>query len=259
MCDDVFHYRGLACWGPIGSERLDTLLELVPLQPGQNVLDVGCGHAELMVRLAERYGVGGVGVDRSAAALAEARAAFAERAPAVAVELLQSDAMAFDPGETRFDLVSWLGGPYLGDDYAATVATLARWSKPGGFLLIGHGYWRAPPPNPYLTATGMSRADFGDSWSNVAMAQAQGLRLIYTCSSNRDEWDAFEGRILYNVEQYALAHPESPDPQGRLAQRRRWNEAQLRWGREVMGFGCYLFRHPPSRAMQASTRGASEG
>jgi len=186
MSDDVFHYEGLACWGPIGSERLDELVALLPLESSHSVLDVGCGKAELMVRMAERYGVGGVGVDRSAAALAQARSALDERAPAVAVELVQGEASAFDPGTRRFDLISWLGGPYLGDDFAATVATLARWLKPAGYLLIGHGYWHEPPPDAYLAATDMKRDELTDSWTNVATVQGHGLRLLYACSSSRD-------------------------------------------------------------------------
>ncbi len=239
---DIWHYRGLAHWGPVSSARIDRLVSLMTLPAGGRVLDLGCGQGELLLALVDRYRVRAVGVDRSSHALDRARAAFAARAPEAAVELVCCEAEQYQPDEPWFEGVCWMGGPYLGGDFAHTVATLAGWLRPGGWLLCGNGFWIVPPPADYLEATGMRAEELTDHWGNLVAGRRAGLRLAYTAQSCRDEWDEFEGTILYNAERQAAEHPDDPDPDGRLEQRRRWNDAQQRWGREVMGFACYLFR-----------------
>jgi len=243
---DVFHYDGLTYWGPVGVATMESIIDLLRLPATGRALDIGCGKAELLVRLAERFGSEAVGVDKSEAALAAATTAFAKRAPDARFEPMRRDVadLAFDDGS--FDLVAWLGGPYLGEgsgqkDFTTTVSRLSRWLRPGGYLLLGHGFWSAPPPADYLAATGIAAGEFGEHWQNIDVGESAGLRSLYSCRSNRDEWDEFEGRILANVEHYAAAHPDAPDPQGRLEQRRSWHKAQQRWGRDAMGFGLYLF------------------
>lgn len=233
---DVFHYAGLSYWGPLSVARMERVLDLVATPEAGRVLDLGCGRGEALRRL----GRSGVGVDRSAAALAEARANLGD----AEIELVCDDAgnLAFDDGS--FDAALWLGGPYLGGSASATIATLARWVRPGGYVLIGHGFWASPPPPPYLAATGIDAGELGSHADNLETIAAAGLQLLYCCVATRDEWDHFEGTILHNVEQYAAAHPDAPDPDGKLDHRRRWNAAQQRWGRQVMGFGLYLARRP---------------
>jgi len=246
---DVFHYSGLTWWAPLSDARVDAVLSLTPIGAGDRVLDVGCGRGALLLRLA-RTGASAVGVERSAGALLQAEAARLARAPDADVQWVARDVNDEPLPAGAFSLVCWVGGPFIGGDFASTVAALVERVRPGGYLLIGHGFWSSPPPAPYLEATGLSAEELTDSWANVAAVQALGLRLLYSTVSDRDEWDAFEGRIQYNVEQRAIEHPEDPDPQGRLEGRRGWAEAQHRWGREAMGFGLYLFRRPLNASAQ---------
>ncbi len=238
---DVFHYEGLTYWGPISDATMNRVVARMKPPSGAVALDIGCGRAELLVSLAERFGTRGTGVDRSAAALAEARTSFAERAPTADCELIEADVTTVELPAASFDVVAWLGGPYLGGDFASTITQLAAWCRPGGYVLVGHGFWHHPPPAEYLEATGISADEFGEHWQNLETGSAAGLRPLFCCQSDRHEWDAFEGTILSNVEHYAAANPDAPDPQGRLEQRRSWHIAQQRWGRDAMGFGLYLF------------------
>jgi len=239
---DVDHYQGLEYWGPLSAAKVSGLLSQADLGPGARAVDVGCGRGGLLLELAERFGARGVGLDHSAAALELARAAFRAQAPDAECEWIEGAASDYSPLPESFDFVSWIGGPYLGEDLASTVETLVGWLKPRGYLLLGHGFWASPPPEAYLAATGIEAREFGEHWETIVLAEGAGLRLQTCYVSGRDEWDHFEGTILANSERYALAHPEAPDPSGRLQQRRDWNLAQQRWGRDAMGFGLYLLR-----------------
>lgn len=241
---DVDHYEGLTYWGPLSVARMEHVLTLLDLPAGAAALDVGCGRGELLVRLAERRAVRATAVDRSEAALALVRQAFAARCPELAPVCVASDASALRLDEGAFDLVIWLGGPYIGPSFETTVAALRAWTRPGGTLLIGHGFWASPPPEDYLSATGIDAAELCAHRENLLGFERADLTLLYTCTSSRDEWDAFEGRILYNQERHAEAHPDAPGVAEMIARKRAWNLAQQRWGRDVMGFGLYLLRKP---------------
>jgi ubiquinone/menaquinone biosynthesis C-methylase UbiE len=61
---DITHRHHRFC-NPISVEKLDELCALAGLSAGASVLDIACGKAELLVRLAGRYEIKGVGVDLS--------------------------------------------------------------------------------------------------------------------------------------------------------------------------------------------------
>ena len=111
------------------------MLEAARLQPGERVLDVGCGRGASTVEAAECVAPSGlvVGVDISATMLQAARARSAA-AGLHNVELLEADAQvhAFDPGS--FDVVISRFGVMFFDDPQAAFANLARALRPGGRL-----------------------------------------------------------------------------------------------------------------------------
>ena len=241
---DVFHYGGLTHWSPLSDRRVESLLDLMPLPAKARVLDVGCGQATLLLRLVERYGVSAVGIDRSADALALARAAFAERAPEADVEFQRIAAADFTAEPGSFDAVCALGGPHLGDGLADSWRQLTHWVRPGGSLLLGEGFWQAPPPAAYLEVTGIPADSMLEHWQNIAIGRDLGLHLLYCCVSSRAEWDAFEGRIMHNFERRARDEPGDEELAKQLQGRRRFFDAQQRYGRTCMGFGVYLFDKP---------------
>jgi SAM-dependent methyltransferase len=240
---DISHYDGLRYWGPLSEQRMERLIDLVDLPAGAQALDVGCGRGELLLRLIERYGVEATGLDCSRSALDLLQREAAARVPKATLRAVEGDVAEFAP-PGRYAFISWLGGPLLGEGLGSSLATLAGWLAPSGYLLMGAGFWNSEPPAAYLEATGIGRDELADHLGNIEAGEVLGLRQMYCCVANRDEWDGFESRILCNVEQYAIAHPDAPDPTGRLAQRRAFHGAQQRWGRDVMGFGLYLFRDP---------------
>jgi len=69
---DITHREHVVC-NPISIEKLEELIALLSLRPGARVLDIASGKSEFLVRLAERYGIEGVGVDLSPYCIADAR------------------------------------------------------------------------------------------------------------------------------------------------------------------------------------------
>jgi arsenite methyltransferase len=108
------------------------------LQPGERVLDIGCGPGFLAIEMAEEVGPGGrvVGVDASESMLAIAR----RREPAVA-EFQPGDALSLAFADGAFDaVVSTQVYEYVADMPAA-LAEARRVLRPGGRLLILDTDW----------------------------------------------------------------------------------------------------------------------
>src|SRR5690349_8658772 len=66
---------------PLEPRQVDEVVAHAGLTAGERVLDVGCGAGELLIRLTERYGIGGLGTDAAEVQVDAARRRAADRAP----------------------------------------------------------------------------------------------------------------------------------------------------------------------------------
>jgi hypothetical protein len=70
---------------------------------------------------------------------------------------------------------------------------------------------------------------------------------LHAFVASPDEWDEYEWKYSRSIERYALEQPQDPDVPAMLERIRRWRDGYLRWGRDTLGFGVYLFHRPPAR------------
>jgi cyclopropane fatty-acyl-phospholipid synthase-like methyltransferase len=125
---------------------LAAIVDALPLQPGSRALEIGCGPGAAARAVAARLVEGHIlAIDRSAAAIAQARAAAAEQIAAGRLSLRQVAVEEFVllPGEDPFDLVfavrvGALDGrhPQAG---ARTLRRIAAATTPGARLFIDGG------------------------------------------------------------------------------------------------------------------------
>ena len=130
------HAAAWDTYGPPLAEtlvRLDELAPLLGLQPGWDVLEVGCGTGQVTPWLVERVCPGRVtSADFAPAMVTRARA----RGAAAAVHCV--DVCDSDVGDALYDLVWCMHVvPHL-RDHAAALRNLSRALKPGGTLLVLH-------------------------------------------------------------------------------------------------------------------------
>jgi SAM-dependent methyltransferase len=232
---------------PIGPARVDRLIQEMTFDVDQQVLDVGCGTGELLIRIAEIHGVRGLGVDRDEEKIAEAKAAARRRLPAGAVEFRAEDAANLDLQSRQYDRAICLGSTHafgLGQGaYEYAIAGLTRLVVSGGLILVGEPYWKQPPAPEYLSLLGEPVGIYRDHLENVLFAEQKGLVPLYAVTSNDDEWDDFEWAHRRRHEDSAVSEPRTPEAREALLRSRRWRDGYLRWGRSTMGFGCYVFRN----------------
>jgi trans-aconitate methyltransferase len=110
------------------------LLELLDAQPGERILDIGCGTGQLTAEIARR-GAHVTGLDNSAEMLADARKNFPE------LPFVLADASRFDFPE-RFDAVFSNAALHWVKRAEGSVASIAAALCPGGRFVAefgGHG------------------------------------------------------------------------------------------------------------------------
>ncbi len=111
---------------------------LAQLQPGEQVLDVGCGTGTLAMEVARRVGSAGrvAGVDPSTQQIARARAKAARRHVPIDFQIGVIEHLAF-PDQTFNVVLSTLMMHHLPADVKRQgLAEIARVLKPGGRLVI---------------------------------------------------------------------------------------------------------------------------
>lgn len=240
---DITH-RNHTFMNPSSNEKLEEMIGLLQLAPGARVLDIACGKAEPLARIANSYDINGMGVDLSPFCIAAARKRAAGCSnPASKLEFLQLDGREFRSAEP-FDLAICLGATWVYDGFAGTLKHLATVVKPQGLVLVGEPYWRREPASEYLSEAGFERSEFSTHPENVHLGVDAGLNPLYAIVSSEDDWDRYEWLQTNAAERYALEHPEDPDLPAILSRVRLSRDLYLRWGRETLGWCIYLFMKP---------------
>jgi SAM-dependent methyltransferase len=241
---DITH-RGHVLCNPMSLEKLDRLIGLLRLESGARVLDMASGKGEFVIRLAERYGVSGIGVDISPFFVADARKRLSVRAPGAQLSFVEMEGAKFVPERWEsFDLVSCIGASWIFNGHRGTLEFLVRAAAPGGWVVVGEPHWLQDPPEEYLKATGDSRDLFATHAENVAIGEECGLRLVHTIAGNKDDWDQYEGLQWLAAENFSRSHPDDPDVAEVMERVARDRAAYLKWGRETLGWAIYAFRKP---------------
>jgi SAM-dependent methyltransferase len=146
--DDLELVSGLP--GDLAMDRLD-------LQPGQQVLDLGCGTGRTTLALASRVAPGGqvLGVDIAADMLVRAR----QHAAGAGVDnatFVQGDVQAHDLGAGRFDAAYSRFGVMFFADPVAAFASVNRALRRGGRLSFV--CWQPMTGNEWMLVPGMAAA-----------------------------------------------------------------------------------------------------
>lgn len=170
----------LLTFGREGRLRRRTV-QLAGVQPGEAVLEVGCGTGSLAIAARQAVGREGrvVGIDPSAAMVAAARKKAAQKHADVSFEPAAGEKLPFAEGEFDAVLCSLVLHHLPGGVKEATLAEVLRVLRPGGrFLAVdlgggGHGHSIA---NHLFAGHGQRAAHGGGD--NVALLESAGFEHV---------------------------------------------------------------------------------
>jgi cyclopropane fatty-acyl-phospholipid synthase-like methyltransferase len=243
---NITHRDHVVC-NPTSEEKLARLVDLLRLPIDAHVVDIACGKGEFLIRLAEAYGIRGVGIDISPFYIADAERRLKARSPSAGIVFRKMNGADFRPDKLHsLDLASCIGASWIFGGHTGTLDALIHMVKPGGWVIVGEPFWLQEPSEAYLDASGDAREAFGSHFSNAQAGEERGLDLVHTIVSSKDDWDKYEGLQWYATVEYARTRPDDPDLPEVIERVDKAREVYLRWGRDTLGWAIYLFRQRPS-------------
>ena len=234
-------HRWHTLFNPMSMAKFERLCRTFRLDKGARVLDIACGSGEYLVRLAELYGIIGVGIDISKAFLAMCRDNKMARVPDADIEFLEMDGASYVP-EERFDVAMCIGADWIWKGVPGTIRAIKDMTKVGGFVVIGSPYWLKEPLKQYLELSGMKREAYGWFEDVIRLGEEEGLSCIHVVASDHADWDHYESLQWWAVDEYIRQNPDDPDNEELLRQTREYRGHYLCGGRESFNWAIYVFR-----------------
>ncbi|HYN94361.1 MAG TPA: methyltransferase domain-containing protein [Pilimelia sp.] len=227
---------------PLTDDKLMLLGELCRPRRGQHLLDLACGKGEMLCRWADRFGIGGLGVDISTVFLAAAHERAAELGVADRVSFRHGDAPRGVAADASYDIVSCIGATWIGDGLGGTIDLMRPALRPDGLLLVGEPYWTEPPPGGVPAALGVAPDDYATLTGTLDRLAQSGTELVEMVLADADSWDRYVAAQWWTVERWLRANPGHPG----AAEMRRYLEASrrshLEYQRRYLGWGVFVLR-----------------
>jgi len=230
---------------PLGSVKEQTLISILNLAPDSDVLEVGCGNGKFLSKVLETYQAKGLGVDLSEALIIQAISHACQSLKQSRFKYLAQDITTLEIQPNTYDLIICNGSSHaFGSGRQAYKNTLSQsysFLKSGGLLLVGEGYWKKEPEQEYLDFIGEPVGVYNDFKGNIEQAAENGFNVLYATSSSQDEWDNFEWSHRLKNKLQLIQQPENSELKTKQSHINKWLKGYLKWGRDTMGYGFYLF------------------
>lgn len=132
---EALHY-GLRLCNPFDLEGVQRVVAALAPSSGERMLDVACGHGELLIQAAESAGISGTGLDLSPWVLLRAEAEARSRGVADRLRWVLGRGTDFN-ADSPYDIVTGLGMSWIWDGFRGTLSALAGMTTAGGRIAFG--------------------------------------------------------------------------------------------------------------------------
>jgi ubiquinone/menaquinone biosynthesis C-methylase UbiE len=237
---DMIAHTELKYVCPLRTVMIDEVTQLMNLQPGTRIIDVGCAKGEILIHIAGMCQVSAFGIDTSPQFLEIAQQEIANRFPAADIHLSTTPVSEYAAEPESFEAVMCINSSDLyGGSYDTALAEITKMAKPGGMVIMGDYYWRKQP-----RAELKSFQVTHDYQGAVAAGTQTGLTPLYVSVCTDYDVDRYIWLQSYSIEMYAVNNPADPDVPEMLQHSRQIRDEFVQYGRDALGFALFLFRKP---------------
>src|SRR5690242_15080636 len=241
-------YLDLAFMAPLSEERAAKLVDFVSANLTGTVVDVGCGWAELLMRILQvAPNAKGIGIDLLDASIARARAVARERGIGARTRFIAGDARAHLPESS--DCAICIGASQIWGapveagmqlDYRSALGAIRAILKPGAPAIYGEGIWTAAPTPEAIAPLAGRPDEYVFLPELLDIARDSGFAVMQVHQATLDEWDAFESGYVARYARWLASspadHPDLPSIRGKVELQ---SNAYFRGYRGVLGM-AYL-------------------
>jgi SAM-dependent methyltransferase len=233
---------------PLSAERAAALCDFVARSANGTVVDVGCGWAELLIRVIERGpGLRGFGIDLDADALEHGRDIARTRGVADRLTLVAGDVKNCLPQQVNAMLcigASQIWGPpveaCMPIDYRSALHAMRSHLARGAPLVYGEGVWTAPPTPAAIEPLAGREDEFAYVPELLDIARDCGFVVVRVHQASLDEWDRFESGYTARYASWLAGHPpEHPDAAAVRTRLHAQSNAYFKGYRGILGM-AYL-------------------
>lgn len=221
------HHR-MTIMNPLSGAGLDRLVDALVVANGERVLDIACGHGDLLLRVTAGHDVTAAGVDLSPWTIRRARARLDQAGGAVALTLGDGRRYLEARPTTRWDVIALIGAPWIWGGFGPSVDALTAHLNPGGRLAIGD-----------IVATDAEARrrldplydDPGTAADHRQALERAGLVDLIEMPSEAADWRAYDDRVLDGLQHWLEVFPGDGDylERQRDYERRRADDADVSW------------------------------
>jgi len=234
---------------PLSDRRVTQIIRTLQPLDGARVVDIGCGWAELLLRIAAAEpSVTAAGVDTDRNAIEHGRANAIARGVGDRVELHIADVSRWRAAPA--DVAICIGASHAWGGTAAALDALGLMLRPGGRVLLGEGFWMRTPTDAAVAA--LDGEKLGSLADLVDLIVEHGLRPLAVSEASTDEWDAFESGFALAWERWLLANPDDPEADQIRAQADEHRSRWLRGYRGYLGFAYLTLARPAEPSLDYS-------
>jgi len=188
---------------PLSEDHAELLLERLAVAVGDEVLDLGCGWGELLLRtVVDKPDAKAVAVDSDAWALQRGRNAAVLRGLSERVTFVTGDISTW---VAPADRVLCVGACHAWGGSAEALKALCRVVRPGGRILVGDEYWERSPSDRAAAFCGAGVLPLSGL---VEAAVTAGWRVIHLSTADLREWDDFESTWRAGRLEWLLDNPD---------------------------------------------------
>jgi Methyltransferase domain len=239
-------YRDLVFMTPLSEERAGRLVDFVSVGLHGTVVDIGCGWAELLLRVvAAAPDCDGLGLDLDSDSIERGCRLAAERGLTERLTLTLANARTALPDSV--DAVICIGASQVwnppGDEslpmgYARALTAIRATVGRGARVVYGEAIWTRPPTAEAIAPLGGRLDEMVSMAELVEIAVDAGFMPLAVHEASAQEWDDFESGYSACYATWLAEHaPDHPDADDVRSRANRQRDAYLRGYRGTLGMG----------------------
>lgn len=241
-------YLDLTFMAPLSEERAAKLIDFVSANLTGTVIDVGCGWAELLMRVLQvSPKAKGIGIDLHDSYITHVQSLARERGISDRISLITGDARDHLPESS--DAVICIGASQIWGppveakmplDYRSALGAIRALLKTGSPAIYGEAIWTATPTPEAIAPLAGRPDEYVFLPDLLDVARDSGFAVMQVHQASLDEWDAFESGYVARYTRWLASNPaDDPDAPGVRDKAQIQRNAYFRGYRGVLGM-AYL-------------------
>jgi SAM-dependent methyltransferase len=238
----------LTFMAPLSGERAAKLIDFVSANLTGTVVDVGCGWAELLIRILQvTPNAKGVGIDLQDSSITHARALARAQGIDDRISLIAGDAKDHLP--ISADAVICVGASQIWGppvearmplDYRSALGAVRAMLKAGCPAVYGEGIWTATPTQEAIAPLAGRADEYVSLPDLLDIARDSGFAVMQVHQATLDEWDVFESGYTARYSRWLASNSaEHTDASSVREKARIQSNAYFRGYRGILGM-AYL-------------------